>query len=82
MKIPVTNVSGEDREIDSLGIVILAGETVEVDAAAAGRSPTGEPGDEDYDPGEGLLAQPVNWAPGPTPEPTPARAPRRARGEA
>lgn len=60
----VTNVSGEDRVIESLGVLVADGATVLVDADAAGRPPKGKPEDENYDPGEGLLAQPVNWAPG------------------
>lgn len=37
-------------------------EPVEVDDATAGRAPKGNPGDDDYDPGEGLLAQTGNFA--------------------
>lgn len=36
-------------------------EIFEVDAKLAGRPPKGTPGDEDYDPGEGLLAQVGNY---------------------
>lgn len=68
MKIPVTNVSGEDRWVGTLGLLVPAGETVLVDQEAAGRAPSGEPGDDGHDPGVGLLAQPDNWAPGDRPK--------------
>jgi hypothetical protein len=56
--------TGQDREIPSLDLVVAHGSTVSVDAAVAGRPPTGEPGDEGYEPGVGLLAQHHVWAPG------------------
>jgi hypothetical protein len=34
---------------------------LEVPTDVAGRAPKGEPGDEDYDPGEGFLAQVNVW---------------------
>jgi hypothetical protein len=37
------------------------GEVFAVDSKHAGRPPSGEPGTEDYDPGEGLLAQVSNY---------------------
>lgn len=37
------------------------GEVFEVDKAHAGRAPTGVPGEDGYDPGEGLLAQVGNY---------------------
>lgn len=39
----------------------LADPYVEMPAEAAGRPPKGEPGDADYDPGEGYLAQTGAW---------------------
>lgn len=48
-------------EIFDTGEWASPGEPIEVDAELAGRAPKGEPGDEDFDPGEGLLAQPSNW---------------------
>jgi hypothetical protein len=53
-------------EVVGLGLV-KHGESVVVDADLAGRAPKGDPVDKDgspnpeYDPGEGLLAQPDNW---------------------
>lgn len=44
-----------------LGRTLEAGEEFEVDAAVAGRAPKGDPADEDYDIGEGLLAQIGNY---------------------
>lgn len=40
------------------------GEPIEVPDELAGRPPGGSPGEEGYDPGEGLLAQSC-WSPGP-----------------
>jgi hypothetical protein len=37
------------------------GEVFEIDADIAGRPPSGDPGSDDYDPGEGLLAQVGNY---------------------
>jgi hypothetical protein len=37
------------------------GDPVEVDEDVAGRSPSGTPGEDDYDPGAGLLAQTANF---------------------
>jgi hypothetical protein len=37
------------------------GDPVEVDEKVAGRSPSGTPGEDDYDPGAGLLAQTANF---------------------
>lgn len=49
-------------EIADTGQWVERGETVEVSSELAGRTPSGKPEDEDYDPGEGLLAQTGNWA--------------------
>jgi hypothetical protein len=48
-------------EIDT-GQWIDPGDPVEVDEDVAGRSPSGTPGEDDYDPGAGLLAQTANFA--------------------
>lgn len=37
------------------------GEVFEIDAELAGHAPTGTPGEDDYDPGSGLLAQVGNY---------------------
>lgn len=49
-------------EIADTGAWASPGEPVEVPDEVAGRPPKGKPEDEDYDPGEGLLAQTSNWA--------------------
>lgn len=43
---------------------VAPGESVTVDNELAGRAPKGKPEDEDYDPGEGLLAQVTNFKAG------------------
>jgi hypothetical protein len=35
--------------------------SIDVPDELAGREPSGEPGDDGYDPGEGLLAQSESW---------------------
>jgi hypothetical protein len=52
----------EGVEIAETGQWANPGEPVEVPTEVAGRAPKGKPEDEDYDSGEGLLAQPANWA--------------------
>lgn len=59
----IRNVSGEDRVIPATGDFVEAGHQVDVPDELGGRPPEGEPTDEDFDPGEGLLAQPDNWKP-------------------
>lgn len=49
------------RMIAATGDEVEFGGTVEVDAELAGRPPKGEPGDDDHDPGAGLLAQVDVW---------------------
>lgn len=49
-------------ELYDTGEWVAQGETIDVSPALGGRPPSGEPGTDDYDPGEGLLAQPSNWA--------------------
>ncbi len=53
-------------EIDGLEVVAEPGVPVDVPDDVAGRVPHGHRADEDYDPGEGLLAQSSNWQPAPT----------------
>lgn len=61
-KIPVEYTGPFDEvEIATTGLVVKRGETVELYPALAGRAPSGEPGAEGYDPGEGLLAQVDTW---------------------
>ena len=48
------------REVPDVGDV-APGETLEVPAAVAGRPPAGTPGEDDFDPGAGLLAQVDVW---------------------
>lgn len=57
MGIMVTYVGGfaDGVEIAETGQTVAQGETVEVDAAVAGKTPSGD------DLGAGLLAQPANW---------------------
>lgn len=50
----------DEVEIDGYGLV-KPGEPVDVPDALAGRAPVGHRADKDFDPGEGLLAQPANW---------------------
>lgn len=55
-------VGGHDTvTIAATGLEVVRGEPVEVAAWLAGRAPSGDPEGDDYDPGEGLLAQPLNW---------------------
>lgn len=57
--LPLIGRQGED---EGEGVACLEpGETFEVDAKLAGRAPSGTPGEDDYDPGEGLLAQVGNF---------------------
>jgi transposase len=42
-------------------LVAVRGEPVDVPSGFVGSAPKGTPGDEDYSPGEGLLAQVENW---------------------
>jgi hypothetical protein len=49
-------------EIADTGQWAHPGEPVEVPDDVAGRPPKGSPDDEGYDAGQGLLAQPANWA--------------------
>lgn len=53
------------REGDPLGEhgdgCLEPGEVFEVDEQLAGRAPSGTPGEDGYDPGEGLLAQVGNY---------------------
>jgi len=44
-------------------IVMEKGDTVEVPDDFAGRAPSGTPGEDDHDLGEGLLAQVANFVP-------------------
>lgn len=62
-KIAIVNncPTGADREISATGQIVAHGEFVDIDAALAGRPPTGTPGEEGYDPGAGLLAQVDVW---------------------
>src|SRR5437879_295258 len=50
-------------EIDGLDVVAEPNIPVDVPDDVAGRAPHGHRADEDFDPGEGLLAQSVNWQP-------------------
>lgn len=54
---------GGARIIAATGQAVPYRHQVEVPDELAGRVPTGKPGDEDYDPGEGLLAQTDVWRP-------------------
>ena len=47
-------------EVDGYGLAV-PGVPVDVPDYLAGRAPSGHRTDDDFDPGEGLLAQPVNW---------------------
>lgn len=58
----VRYVGGHDEvEIGETGQIVARGEAVLVPTDVAGRAPKGDPGDDGYDYGEGLLAQPSNW---------------------
>jgi hypothetical protein len=60
--IPVEYVGPFDQvEIATTGLVVKQGETVELYPNLAGRAPSGDPGEDGYDPGEGLLAQVDTW---------------------
>lgn len=59
----IKNVSGQPRQIAATGQEVDAGGITDVRKEFAGRPPKGDPGDDNYDPGEGLLAQPDNWQP-------------------
>lgn len=48
-------------EISATGDLVERDATVKVPAALAGRGPSGDPESEEYDRGEGLLAQEANW---------------------
>jgi len=63
--VPVQYVGPFDSvEVAATGHDVERGHIIEVPADVAGRPPAGEHGDEDYDPGEGLLAQVDNWVAG------------------
>lgn len=62
----LTSPWGDVYETDELGVV-------EVPSDLAGRPPKGDPGDADFDPGEGYLAQVDVWEPGGRTKPTKAR---------
>lgn len=68
-----------ELEIAATGQVVARGEAVEVSKAVAGRAPKGKPGEEGYDPGEGLLAQVDVWREAHKAEV--AAAKRKAEGE-
>lgn len=51
----------DEVEVDGHPEDVQAYTPVEIDDQLAGRPPHGHRADEDYDPGEGLLAQPSNW---------------------
>jgi len=48
-------------ELPLVGRILEAGEVFDIDADLAGHAPSGTPGEEDYDPGAGLLAQVGNY---------------------
>jgi hypothetical protein len=50
----------DEVEVHGLGSV-KRGEVVEAADELVGRSASGTPGEDGYDPGAGLLAQPDNW---------------------
>lgn len=55
---------GDFDQVDVPGVGIVDyDEIVDVTPELAGYPPVGDHGDDDYDPGTGLLAQPTNWAP-------------------
>lgn len=57
--LPLIGRQGDD---EGEGVACLEpGEEFEIDAKLAGRAPSGNPGDDEYDPGEGLLAQVGNY---------------------
>ncbi len=53
---------GRGREIADTSQIVAYGDEVEVSEELGGRPPKGDPSDEDYDPGAGLLAQVDVWA--------------------
>lgn len=59
----IENRRGARQQIHDTGQVADPGDTIEVDAALAGHPPKGTPGEDGYDAGAGLLAQPANWGP-------------------
>jgi hypothetical protein len=64
--VPLVYVGPFDEvEVDlgELVHVVARGDRLDVAAHLAGRAPSGEPGEDGFDPGEGLLAQPTNWLP-------------------
>lgn len=58
--VPVLYRQGEPFDEPGSGC-LTPGEVFEVDEKVAGRAPSGTPGADDYDPGEGLLAQVDNY---------------------
>lgn len=59
--LPLINRQGADHlGVEGIGN-LEPGEVFEVDEALAGRAPSGTPGEDDYDLGEGLLAQIGNF---------------------
>lgn len=48
-------------EVAALGEFVKRGDSIEVPAELAGRAPSGDPTDDTFDPGGGLLAQVDNW---------------------
>lgn len=69
----------DEVEVDGLAELVVRGEPVEVHEQLAGRAPHGHRADEDFDPGEGLLAQPDNWQLYTEPEPPETAKQRKAR---
>lgn len=58
--LPIALRQGDPVGTDGAGC-LEPGEEFEIDALIAGRPPTGDPDSDDYDPGEGLLAQLGNY---------------------
>lgn len=65
-------------EFPDLDVVVARGVPTDVPDEVAGRPPKGAPGDEKYDPGEGLLAQDT-WSAGPPDKPARAGKDEPAR---
>lgn len=59
----IENRRGAPQQIHDTGQWVDPDDTIEVDGALAGHPPKGTPGEDGYDAGEGLLAQPANWGP-------------------
>jgi hypothetical protein len=51
----------DEIDLPLIGRSVKRGEVFEVDEQHAGHAPSGTPGEDDYDPGEGLLAQVGNY---------------------